>query len=204
MYRNIALLPRRSILHRACAMPHMSACFSLLLILPAVLGTCLTHEVASGIVENWSHTFDTDNAGNGLGEEPSGRVLSDGSAWDQEGMPGFPYNGNAEFSDSNAAKTGEVAILRNQQQAVLHWFCSCDEIFIRWQMSGETGNVIKNMTAPIGTEVAWKGMDWLQVNVTSRTVYNATSSSNIYVMWKQVGYTGYVDQDTPVPDRSRI
>lgn len=130
-------------------MARISACFSLLLILPSVLATCLSSQAASAIVEDWSHTFDTDNAGNGLGEEYTERVLGEGSEWDQEGislgMPGFPYNGNAEFGDSNAAKTTEVAILRNQQKAVLHWFCSCDEIFIRWQMSGETGNVIKNM-----------------------------------------------------------
>ena len=46
---------------------------------------------------------------------------------------------------------------------------------------------VRHRTVPVGTNVTYKGIDYLQVDLATRLVYNATSSSDLVNYYTALG-----------------
>ncbi|SMQ49320.1 unnamed protein product [Zymoseptoria tritici ST99CH_3D7] len=57
----------------------------------------------------------------------------------------------------------------------------------QWQTNSLSANAT-NVTVPVGTPITYFGTDYLEVDLATRLIYNATSSSDLPNYYKQLGY----------------
>ena len=69
-------------------------------------------------------------------------------------------------------------LVTNVSYSVIYVFASCSEIALRWQSDSMSANAIK-VTVAVGTSVSYEGNDYISVDLSTRLIYNVTSSSDL-------------------------
>jgi len=79
------------------------------------------------------------------------------------------------------------AIVTNDTYETEFVFNGCDRIGLRWRSDSFASG--KNGTTAAGTPVSYSGTDTLRVDLSSRLIYNVTTSSDRLVLYRQLGIT---------------
>ncbi|KAF2165906.1 hypothetical protein M409DRAFT_23638 [Zasmidium cellare ATCC 36951] len=151
---------------------------------------CLNHPEAANIALRWFSIFQTDSTGKGTGAALVNNTLASNFSYTDEGATfGDPtplYSNRSAVYDSVSGSGYSGALVTDVQYLVLYVFSNCDVIGARWQSDSLSANAT-NLTVPVGTKIKYLGTDYLQVDLASRLIYNATSSSDLLNYYMQLG-----------------
>ncbi|CAK1357619.1 hypothetical protein CB0940_07668 [Cercospora beticola] len=175
---------------------------SVLVVIPFVYGytttptatePCLSEPEAANIARRWFSIFQTDSQGNGTGAALVDVTLAPEFEYTDEGATfGDPtplYTNRSAVYDSVSSSGYSGALVTDVQYDVLYVFSSCSVIGTRWQGNSKSAEA-DNVTVPVGTTIRYLGTDYLQVDLATRLIYNATSSSDLLNYYKQLGDSG--------------
>ncbi|RMZ91639.1 hypothetical protein DV736_g1134, partial [Chaetothyriales sp. CBS 134916] len=156
---------------------------------------CLSSGEAYNIALRWLQIFQTDAKGVGTGSAIIPSTLAKNFT---VGLPAY-YDEGASFGDPSPvykssddvlqSVTGSGysgALVTNVTYSIVEAFSSCDTAVLRWQSDSLSAKAT-NVTVPVGTSISYRGTDYLRVDLETRLIYNATSSSdllNYYIQLK--------------------
>ncbi|KPI39220.1 uncharacterized protein AB675_5224 [Cyphellophora attinorum] len=150
---------------------------------------CLSDAEASQIASRYIALYDT-GAVSQLSDLTS-IVTQNFTSYDGTGTG--PYDngpstvGAQAFYESLTASTGPSSFTDSVQSPVfvIH---TCDTVVYRWQFTAVSTGY--NATVPAGTKLAFEGTDIVQVDLSSKLIYNATSSGDWINLARELGQIG--------------
>ncbi|CZT15490.1 uncharacterized protein RCC_12332 [Ramularia collo-cygni] len=157
---------------------------------PTATEPCLSHPEASNIALRWFSIFETDSLGNGTGAALVNSTLAsefqyiDYGATMGDQMPLYTDRSSVYESVSGSGYSG--ALVTDVKYTIPFVFTSCNVIGARWQTKSMSA-MAENVTVPVGTPITYFGTDYLEVDLATRLIYSATSSSDLLNYYKQLG-----------------
>ncbi|EME41557.1 hypothetical protein DOTSEDRAFT_112489, partial [Dothistroma septosporum NZE10] len=151
---------------------------------------CLSHPEAAHIALRWLSIFQTNHQGNGTGAALVNSTLSSWFQYTEEGAtfsdPAPLYTDRSAVYEAVSGSGYSGALVTDVKYSVLCVFGSCNAVGARWESQSRSAEA-QNVTVPVGTGVRYLGTDYLQVDLGTRLIYNATSSSDLLNYYRQLG-----------------
>ncbi|KAF2215697.1 hypothetical protein CERZMDRAFT_94096 [Cercospora zeae-maydis SCOH1-5] len=157
---------------------------------PTATEPCLSEPEAANIARRWFSIFQTDAQGNGTGAALVDVTLAPEFQYTDEGAtfgdPAPLYTNRSAVYDAVSSSGYSGSLVTDVTYDVIYLFSSCSVIGARWQGNSKSAKA-DNVTVPVGTAIRYLGTDYLQVDLATRLIYNATSSSDLLNYYKQLG-----------------
>ncbi|EGP89188.1 uncharacterized protein MYCGRDRAFT_92094 [Zymoseptoria tritici IPO323] len=158
---------------------------------PTATKPCLSQPEAANIALRWFSIFQTDGNGTGTGAALVNSTLSpefqytDYGATMGEQTPLYTNRSAVYESVSGSGYSG--ALVTDVKYTTPFIWTNCYIVGARWQTNSLSANAT-NVTVAVGTPITYFGTDYLEVDLATRLIFNATSSSDLLNYYKQLGY----------------